>query len=257
MELPDQFQTRVGERGNLLSGGQKQRIAIARAVVSNPQVLLLDEATASLDTRSEVAVQKALDSASEGRTTIVIAHRLSTIKNADMIVVMAKGKIVEQGTHDELLSKQGVYQSLVQAQEIISKIAPSEVNNVEKSEEDLVNDEKLTLTRTVTTKSASIHPQAKEEEKEYPKWELIKFSWEMNKKERMIMIIGFICCFFGGTNAPVQAIFLGNSITALVAPFLTTGRHETSFWCWMFVMLGLVIGLLYFVQGLTLAKASA
>jgi ATP-binding cassette subfamily B (MDR/TAP) protein 1 len=257
MELPEQFQTRVGERGNLLSGGQKQRIAIARAVVSNPQVLLLDEATASLDTRSEVAVQKALDRASEGRTTIVIAHRLSTVKNADMIIVMAKGKIVEQGRHDELLSKQGVYQSLVQAQEIISKIQPSEIGNVEKSGEDLAIDEKLNLTRTATTKSVAIRAPTKEEEKEYSKWELIQFSWEMNKKERVIMIIGFICCSVAGTNAPVQAIFLGNSITALVAPFLTTGHHETGFWCWMFFMLGIVVGGFYFVQGLTLAKASA
>jgi ATP-binding cassette subfamily B (MDR/TAP) protein 1 len=167
MDLPEKFQTRVGERGNLLSGGQKQRIAIARAVVSNPQVLLLDEATASLDTRSEVAVQEALDRVSKGRTTIVIAHRLSTIRNADMIVVMAKGKIVEQGTHDELLNIRSVYHSLVQAQEIISKMQPGDISGMEKNEEDLVGGETLNLIRTVTTKSASIHTPEETKEKEY------------------------------------------------------------------------------------------
>jgi len=258
MELPEKFQTRVGERGSLLSGGQKQRIAIARAVVSNPQVLLLDEATASLDTRSEVAVQEALDRASEGRTTIVIAHRLSTIRNADMIVVMAKGRIVEQGTHDELLAKQTVYHSLVQAQELSSKIQSGDIDNTEQNEDDILSGEKVNLIRTATTKSAASIPATREtKEKEYTTRELAKFSWEMNKNEHFIMILGFICCCIGGTNAPIQAIFLGNSITALVAPQLTTGHHNTGFWCGMFLMLAFIIGLFYFLQGLTLSKASA
>jgi ATP-binding cassette subfamily B (MDR/TAP) protein 1 len=258
MDLPDKFQTRVGERGNLLSGGQKQRIAIARAVVSNPRVLLLDEATASLDTRSEVAVQKALDRASEGRTTIVIAHRLSTIRHADMIVVMAKGKIVEQGTHDELLSKQAVYHSLVQAQEISSRILPEDPGSEEKND-NIAEEEKFNLVRTITTKSAkgSIPTKKATEEKEYSTWELAKFSWQMNQKEHLIMIVGFLACIGGGTNASIQAIFLGNSITGLVAPEMTTGKHNISFWCLMFLMLGIVIGLFYYLQGMTLAKASA
>ncbi|WP_139956126.1 ABC transporter ATP-binding protein [Flavicella sediminum] len=117
-ELPDTYNSPVGDGGGLFSGGQKQRIAIARAVYKNPPIMILDEATSALDTESEKSVQDALENMMRNRTSIVIAHRLSTIQNADTIVVLRKGIIVEQGSHEELISKQGEYYKLVNLQSI-------------------------------------------------------------------------------------------------------------------------------------------
>ena len=111
-EMPTGYDTNIGDRGGKLSGGQRQRLSIARAVYKNPPILILDEATSALDTKSERLVQSALDRLMEGRTTIVIAHRLSTIIHADVICVVDDGRIVEQGTHDELLALGGHYAKL-------------------------------------------------------------------------------------------------------------------------------------------------
>jgi ABC-type multidrug transport system fused ATPase/permease subunit len=114
--LPEGYATLVGPRGTKLSGGQRQRIAIARAVLADPKILLLDEATSALDSESERLVNEALERLMQGRTSLVIAHRLSTVRHADQILVLSKGKIVEQGTHSELLAANGTYRFLAETQ---------------------------------------------------------------------------------------------------------------------------------------------
>jgi subfamily B ATP-binding cassette protein MsbA len=112
------YQTNIGDRGTKLSGGERQRLTIARAVLKNPPILILDEATSSLDTESERLVQEAINNLMNNRTSVVIAHRLSTIRHADEIIVLQKGEIAERGTHDELLLKKGIYFKLVEMQEV-------------------------------------------------------------------------------------------------------------------------------------------
>ena len=117
-ETPEGYNTNIGDRGSKLSGGQRQRLSIARAVLKNPDILILDEATSALDTESEQLVQTALDKLQSGRTSIVIAHRLSTIHNADRIVVIDAGHVAEQGTHNELIAKGGIYAKLIEMQQV-------------------------------------------------------------------------------------------------------------------------------------------
>ncbi len=123
INFPDGYNTRVGERGQNLSGGEKQRIAIARAIIHDPKILILDEATSSLDTDTEFLIQEALARLVKGRTTFAIAHRLSTLKNADRLLVLDHGKMAELGTHEELLSKKGVYYNLVMAQKKMTRLS--------------------------------------------------------------------------------------------------------------------------------------
>ena len=117
-KMPDGYNTQVGQRGAQLSGGQKQRIAVARVLLRDPKILLLDEATSALDNQNEKIVQEALNKARRGRTTIVIAHKLSTIQTADVIAAISGGKVVEIGSHCQLMEKEGLYYELVTAQEV-------------------------------------------------------------------------------------------------------------------------------------------
>jgi ABC-type multidrug transport system fused ATPase/permease subunit len=118
MEMPSQFDTETGERGIRLSGGQKHRISIARAVLRDSPVLILDEATASVDMQTEAQIQAAIAKMRGSRTIIAIAHRLSTIRNADIILVLKDGRIIQQGSHDQLIQKEGLYRGLYLAQEV-------------------------------------------------------------------------------------------------------------------------------------------
>jgi ATP-binding cassette, subfamily B, bacterial len=116
VKLPDGYDTRIGSGGQDLSGGEKQRLSIARAIIQNPKILILDEATASMDTETERSIQNSLGKLKEGRTTISIAHRLSTLRDADMLAVIQEGKVVEYGTHAELIQNKGEYYNLFKLQ---------------------------------------------------------------------------------------------------------------------------------------------
>lgn len=134
MRIPDAYKAQVGERGVMLSGGQRQRIAISRAVLKDPKILLLDEATSALDSENEKLVQEALDRLMVGRTSIVIAHRLSTIVDSDQIIVVQNGRIVERGTHDELIRMNGVYKRLGRRQFNLKQDDKEKTNKIAKDE---------------------------------------------------------------------------------------------------------------------------
>ena len=122
MNMPDGYDTMVGERGTRVSGGERQRLSIARAILRNPRILILDEATSNVDTQTEAQIQEALERLVQGRTTFAIAHRLSTLKNAHRLLILDKGKLAEIGTHDELIAQDGIYANLCRMQTEMSKL---------------------------------------------------------------------------------------------------------------------------------------
>ncbi|KAJ0842832.1 putative ABC-type xenobiotic transporter [Helianthus annuus] len=257
-KLPKGLDTMVGEHGTQLSGGQKQRIAIARAILKDPRILLLDEATSALDAESERVVQEALDRIMVNRTTVIVAHRLSTVRNADMIAVIHKGKMVEKGSHSELVQDpEGAYSQLIKLQEVDGD---SEHHNSE--------DRRFSSSRRHSKSKSfgsplhiddpppeSLEKETEKTSKNRPKVPLRRLAY-LNKPETPVLIIGSIAAIINGTIYPIFSLLLSSMIKTFYEPPHIM-KSDSKFWAVMFVILGLVSFIAYPGRSYLFAVAGA
>ncbi|XP_077217872.1 ABC transporter B family member 11-like [Tasmannia lanceolata] len=239
-EMPQGLDTMVGENGAQLSGGQKQRVAIARAILKDPRILLLDEATSALDTESERIVQEALDRIMINRTTVIVAHRLSTIRNADMIVVMHRGSIVEKGSHSDLLKyPSGEYSQLIRAQEVhhdseqtITSQDKLEIVSGSRSSFHTSSPSFVPHTGLAIKETGSMVLDGSQKSKEVPLRRLVS----LNKPELPALLIGGTFAIISGLVLPIFGIFLSIIIQTFFEP-PTKLQKDSTFWSLMFIVL--------------------
>jgi len=261
-QLPNGYNTIVGERSSLLSGGQKQRIAIARALISNPRILLLDEATSALDSESEKIVQAALDRAAQGRTTLVVAHKLSTVEKADKIVVMDNGKIVEEGTHASLVETDGVYCKLLYAQTLTAPEGEDATTSEQKAALGLLRVTSSQLTPAEIARPAQ-QRLSLDSELISRRWSALQCIFHVLRETKSILPVllsGTVIAAVAGACIPVEAFLFSK----LISVFQLSGAQMTNradFWASMFFVIACsnllsyaALWFLFAILGSTIAK---
>ena len=257
--LPEGYDTQVGERASMLSGGQRQRVAIARSIISNPKVLLLDEATSALDPRAERVVQDALHRVSANKTTLVIAHKLATVMAADNIAVITGGKVVEQGTHTELIERDGLYAAMVRAQDLGAEVGESV--GLKEEEDVKVNDEEddgrvlnkpLTLQRTQSVTAAkSSEREIDHLSAETVEYSLVKCIWILLREHPDLYkwyLVTAISSTIGGGTYPAQAVIFSRLINVFTLQG-SEARDQADFYALMFFVLAIANLFGYFSLG--------
>jgi ATP-binding cassette subfamily B (MDR/TAP) protein 1 len=258
-KFPEGYNTQLGERASMLSGGQRQRISIARSIVADPKILLFDEATSALDPRAERVVQTALNRVSVNKTTLIIAHKLATVMAADNIAVMTSGRVVEQGTHSELLERDGLYAAMVRAQDLGSAAADKEASDLRQKREDIDDSEKSDFaidaspTKNAGAESSITKPEADKLVAGTLNFSLIKCILIMLREHPDLypwyVLITLVYLTVGGTQ-PAQAIIFSRLIRVFTLE-PAEGRRQADFFALMFFVLALVNLVGYFLIGVS------